>query len=127
MTLKLGDLVVVWDLETGGLLVYRQEPLEIGYAVLRVVAGAGDALRFERVGATEAQLTLTDLVVTPEALEKHGITPEKLAAGGVPLATALETLEKNVAAAKGGKDRRVFFLGANSDAFDMTLMQYTLV
>ena len=44
----------------------------------------------------------------------------------VPLATALETLEKNVAAAKGGKDRRVFFLGANSDAFDMRLMQYTL-
>ena len=54
------------------------------------------------------------------------VTPEKLAAGGVPLATALETLEKNVAAAKGGKDRCVFFLGANSDAYDMSLMQYTL-
>ena len=52
-------------------------------------AGAGDALRFERVRATEAHLTLTDVVVTPEALEKHGITPEKLAAGGVPLATEL--------------------------------------
>ena len=116
----------MWDLETGGLSVYRQEPLEIGYAILRVVAGVEDALLFERVGATEAQLTLTDVVVTPEALEKHGITPEKLAAGGVPLATALETLEKNVAAAKDGKDLRVFFVGANSDSFDMRMMQYTL-
>ena len=106
--------------------MYRQEPLEIGYDFLHVAAGAGDALRFERLGATEAQLTLTDVEVTPEALEKHGISPEKLAAGGVPLATALETLEKNEAAEKGGKDRRVFFLSSNSDAFDMRLMQYTL-
>ena len=116
----------MWDLETGGLSVYRQEPLETGYPILRVVAGVEDALLFKQVGATEVQLTLTDVVVTPEALEKHDITQEKLAAGGVPLATALETLEKNVAAAKGGKDRRVFFLGSNSDAFDMRLMQYTL-
>ena len=31
-----------------------------------------------------------------------------------------------MSAAKGGKDLGVFFLGANSDAFDMRMMQYTL-
>ena len=126
ITLKLGDIIVVWDLETTGLSVYQQEPLEIGYAILRVVTGAQDSLLFERVGATVSTLTLSDMVASPEALATHGITPEKLAAGGVPLVTALDQLGSNVSAAKGGKDLDVFFLGANSDAFDMRMMQYTL-
>ena len=91
-----------------------------------MVKGVGDALLFERVGPTKAHLTLTNVVVTSEALGKHGITPEKLAKGGVPLATALDFLERNVEVAKGGKNLRVFFVGANSDSFDMRMMQYTL-
>ena len=44
----------------------------------------------------------------------------------MPLDEALETLKNNIDAAKGKEQVRVFFLGANSDAFDMRLMQYTL-
>ena len=89
MALELGDFAVVWDLETTGLLVYYQEPMEIGYDILCVVEGARGVLQFRQVGTTVAQLTLTDVAVSPEALATHGITPEKLGEGGVPLVTAL--------------------------------------
>ena len=109
MTLKLGDLAVVWDLETTGLSVYYQEPVEIGYAILRVVKGVKGVLQFSRVGTTIAQLTLTDVAVSPEALKTHGITPEMLGEGGVPMSTALKTLGNNLMAVKGGKDLRFYF------------------
>merc|ERR1711966_642699 len=60
------------------------------------------------------------------AVRTHGITPDILRETGVPLDEALETLKNNIDAAKGKEQVRVFFLGANSDAFDMRLMQYTL-
>ena len=126
MTLEFGDLVVMSDLKTTGLSVYYQEPLEIGCAIMYVVEGAMGELQFRQVGTTVAHLTLTEVAVSPEALATHGITSKKLSEGGVPLETALETLGKHVAAAKGEKEQRVFFVGANSDSFDMRMTQYTL-
>ena len=126
MTMELGDLVVVWHLETTGLSVYHQEPMEIGYAILRVTSNDKKSLKFQRIGSTVSQLTLTDVDPSPEAVGIHHITPEKLHAGGVSLKAALQTLEEKLNAAKSGRQPRVFFLGANSDAFDMRIMQYTL-
>ena len=109
MTLTHGDIVVVWDLETTGLSIYHQEPMEIGYAILRVVRQGKVSLKFERVGTTVSQLTLTNVLPGTEAVNTHGITPEILRETGVPLDEALETLKNNIETAKGKKQVRVFF------------------
>ena len=70
-------------------------------------------------------MILTDMGSLPEAVGKHHITPEKLYAGGVSLKAALQTLEEKLNVAKSGRKPRVFFLGANSDAFGMRIMQYS--
>ena len=98
--------------------------MEIGYALLRVVKQGKASLNFERAGTTVSQLTLANVSPGAEAMNTHGITPEILHETGVPLDEALETLKNNIEVAKSKV--RVFFLGANSDAFDMRLMQYTL-
>ena len=108
MALKLGDLVPVWDLYTTGLSVYYQEPMEMVYAVLCVVKGARAMLQFRQVGTTIEQLTSTDVAVSPKALKTHGITPEMLGEGGMPLSMALKTLGIILIAAKGEKDLHIF-------------------
>lgn len=126
ITLNLADLICIWDLETTGLSVYHQEPMEIGYAIMRVAKGPEGAHVFERVGSTVSQLTMTNIEASPAAVKTHGITPNELVEGGVPLSLALDTLTKHVQAAKTKKESSIFFLGANSDAYDMRIMQYTL-
>ena len=74
--MELGDLVVVWHLETTGLSVYHQEPMEIGYAILRVTSNDKKSLKFQRIGSTVSQLTLADVEPSPEATGKHHITSE---------------------------------------------------
>lgn len=110
ITLNIGDLTIAWDLETTWLSAYHCQPLEIGYAILCDLTDAQDSLLFEPQGATVSTFMLSDVVASHETLATHGVTPEKLAAGGVPLVTALDQLGSNVNTAKGGKDLDVFFL-----------------
>ena len=98
ITLTLGDIVVMWDLETTGLSIYHQEPMEIGYTILSVVKQGKASLKLERVGTTVSQLTLTNVCITPEILCETG----------VPLDEALKTLKNNIDAEKGKKQVRVF-------------------
>ena len=102
-------MAVVWDLETTELSIYHQEPMEIGYALLRVVKQGKASLNFERAGTTVSQLTLANVSPGAEAMNTHGITPEILRETGVPLDKALEALKNNIDAAKGKEQARVFF------------------
>ena len=101
MTLTHGHIVVVWDLETTELSIYHQEPMEIGYAILRVVKKGKVSLKCERVGTTVSQLTLTNVLPGTEAMKTHGITPEILRETGVRLDGAIEKSQEQHRIGKG--------------------------
>ena len=78
--------------------------MEIGYDILRVVKEGRSFLKFERVGTTISQLTLTNVLPGTEAVKNHGITREILRETGVPLDEALETLKNNIEEATKEED-----------------------
>ena len=125
MTLKVGDIAFVWDLETTGLSVYYEEPVEIGYSVLRVVGNENGVLLFEKVGNTYSSLTKTNQKISEAALATHAITASIVEEQGVNLQAACDTLKDWVVAAKNDGSTRVFGIGYNSDSFDMRMMQYS--
>ena len=54
--------------ETTSLSVYHQEPMEVGYVILRVTPNGKKSLKFQRLGSTVSQLTMTDVDSSPEAV-----------------------------------------------------------
>jgi hypothetical protein len=109
------------------LSVYYKEPVEIGYAVLRVVGNENGVLLFEKVGDTYSSLTNTNQKISEAALATHAITASIVEEQGVNLQAACDTLKDRVVAAKSDGSTRVFGIGYNSDSFDMRMMQYSSV
>ena len=91
--------------------MYQQEPLEVGYEILCVVADAQSALLFKRAGATVSILMLSDMVVLLEALATQSIPPEKLCTGGMMPLTTLDQPGSNFIATKRRKDLDILFSG----------------
>ena len=71
------------------------------YAILCVVKQGKTSLKFERVGTTVSQLTLTNVLPGTEAMKTHGITPEILRETGVRLDGAIEKSQEQHRIGKG--------------------------
>jgi DNA polymerase III epsilon subunit-like protein len=119
MPLLEGDVIVVFDFETNGLSPMQHVVIEIGHAILRV----GKA-KIVAVKENGGGLMLCDKCMPRKVQTLTGITPQMCRKGGVSLGDRLDTMVKDVDSAKEPDSARVFFLGHNSDTFDLRFLYF---